>query len=243
MSPMARAVVWKDSRGRLNVIGRGVIGGQRYWRRLIIPKNDEVLAREFARALNLRFALGDLSWLLEARGARAKSRKTKAPATLGGWAPQWLEGYRPPVVGPRTWYNYSLHVRDLVARLGRRTLPSIEQGTLLDLRAELERKGLSTRTVGDRLAVLRMIFRDARIRGLVDSSPFDSPLPRRRTKNEGGQRVRRIYFRPFTSTELQALLDVLRAPKNEREAGLLSGHRDDASDGPPLGRSGRDPMG
>jgi integrase len=187
---MARAVVWKDSRGRLNVIGRGVIGGQRYWRRLIIPKNDEVLAKEFARALNLRFALGDLSWLLQARGARAKSRKTKAPATLGGWAPQWLEGYRPPVVGPRTWYNYSLHVRDLVKRLGGRTLPR----------------------------VLRMIFRDGRIRGLVESSPFDAPLPRRRTKKEGGQGVRKVHFRPFTAAELQALLDVLRAPKTEREA-------------------------
>lgn len=220
---MARAVVWKDERGRLNVIARGIAAGQRYRRRAVVPDNDRELAEEMARQLNLQFALGNLSWLVEGQTGRLRARKRSVPATLAEWAEQWLEGYKPPIVGPRTWYNYSLHVQDLVKRLGGRPLATIDKGALLDLRDQLERKGLSARTVGDRLAVLRMLFRDAQIRGFVESNPFETALPRRRTKREGTQGARRVQFRPFTAKELGELLKVLRSAKSEREGVYFPG--------------------
>lgn len=227
---MARAVVWTDPRGRLNVVARGVVSlpdGRklRVKRRRIIGRNDVALAEEVARQLNVRFALGDLSWLLEAHALPAQ-KPAAAPIssamTFAEWAPRWLETYAPPAVGRRTWQNYGYAVEALVARLGPKPLACITPAAVLDLRAELEREDLSPRTVGDRLGVLRLVLRDARIRGLLDTSPFDGALPRRRTKATRVRLARKVEFRPFMAAELELLLAVLRAPRDAHELAYFS---------------------
>lgn len=136
----------------------------------------------------------------------------------------------PPVIAQRTWDNYRYAVADFERRIGGRTLVSIDAATLLDLRAELEREGkrphkeggrsggLRSRTVMSRLGVLRLILRDARVRGLISSTAFDVPLPRRRTKRSATSQIaRRVTFRPFQAEELEALVATLRAPRNDAE--------------------------
>lgn len=73
-------------------------------------------------------------------------------------------------------------------------------------------------TVRNRLAFFRLLFRDARLAGLVDSGPFDVPLPRRRTKHDRQQhQSKRVTFRPLVATELERLLEILRAPRDATE--------------------------
>ncbi len=226
---MARAKTWVDPRGRLNVVARGTENGRELKRRQIIKGNDQTLADEVVRQLNARFAMGDLSWLKEPMRRAAEAQPKHVPVTLDEWAQQWLESNKPPVIGKRTWENYSIHVRDLTARLGSRRLTSLRTGDILELRRTLqsesarrgkkgEAKPLAAATIKDRLGVLAMIYRDARVEGLVEFSPFDTPLPRRRTKRgDDTRRVRAVQFRPFEATELEAVLEVLRDPSHERE--------------------------
>ncbi len=215
-----KARLWTDDRGRLNVVGQGVLmrAGTRVRRkrRMIVPKGDPELGAEIVRQLNVQFAMGDASWL---EGQTDPEPKPVRPSTLSEWAPLWLQSCAPPVIGQRTWYNYSIHVRDLVERLGQRSLGSIDTAEVLHLRSALEssrgKRGapLSRTTVKDRLGVLAMMLRDARIEGLIATNPLADPLPRRRTKRgTGTQRVRRVQFLPFEASELAALLRVLGAP-------------------------------
>ena len=211
---MAKAAIWWDPRGRLNVVARATLDGKALKRRRIVAQNDETLAQDIVRQLNLQFAMGDLSWLLDGQRPRTKSSNP----TLSEWAEIWLERCRPPVIGRRTWENYAIAKRDLVKRLGDRRLASIDPKALLGLRDELERSGLSQATIVDRLGVLRMIFQDARLHcAAIASSPFDVGLPRRRTKKSARARSRHVQFRPFVAKELEALLKELRAPRDARD--------------------------
>jgi len=155
--------------------------------------------------------------LLEARTSPKHATPSSSAITLAEWARRWLKTYQPPAVSRRTWQNYSYTVEDLVTRLGAKPLAAITPAEVLDLRASLEQEDLSPRTVGDRLGVLRLVLRDARIRGLVSTSPFDGTLPRRRTKATRVRLARKVEFRPFTGDELERLLAVLRAPRDAHE--------------------------
>ncbi len=212
---MGRARVWiEPSTGRVNVIGQGIVNGKRLTRRMSVAENNRDLADEIARELNRRFMLLDFSWLL---ASPAPERPTVSPATFAEWAPRWLQSYRPPTVSRRTWDNYRYSVEDLVRRIGDRHLDRVDQAALVDLRSDLERD-LRERTVGGRLGVLRLIYRDALMRGVATRSPFDRPLPRRRTKRQKMQATKRFQFRPFLAAELEAFAAVLRAPRTEIEA-------------------------
>jgi integrase len=138
--------------------------------------------------------------------------------TFAEWAREWLRSYRPPMVSRRTHQNYGYITNTLCRHVGPLPLSAVGRGRVLDLRADLEREGKSHRTVGDVLAVLRLILRDARERGLIQESPLDQPLPRRSTKAIRASRARRVRFRPFIAAELEILLDVLREPRNLTEA-------------------------
>ncbi len=66
--------------------------------------------------------------------------------------------------------------------------------------------------------MLCLILRDARINGLIDSSPFDT-RPKRDTKvTRASRNRRRVRFRPFLADELGRLLAVLRVPRDRTEA-------------------------
>ena len=80
-NPLARARKWVDDRGRLPVVGQGTVKGQRLRRYRIVPGNDEALADEIVRQLNVRFALGDLSFL--AGNAKNEPVAEAAPKTPG----------------------------------------------------------------------------------------------------------------------------------------------------------------
>ncbi len=150
---------------------------------------------------------------------RAKSEAPPEGPALASWIPEWLELYRPPNVGQRTFANYQEKARALSDRMGDMALVNITQAEVIALRAALEREGREPRTASDYLAVLRLILRDARINGLIDSSPFDTRLPKRDTKvTRASRNRRRVRFRPFLADELARLLDVLRVPRDRTEA-------------------------
>ena len=123
------------------------------------------------------------------------------------------------------WRDRRSHLEDLPHRgqRPRATLWRAATGPDQRLRpdrtpARIERLGRSERTVRNRLAFLRLLIRDARLAGLVESSPFDVPLPRRRTKHDRQQRqTKRITFRPLLAAELQRLIEVLRSPRDATE--------------------------
>jgi len=87
----------------------------------------------------------------------------------------------------------------------------------VDLRTELEADGKRVRTVDSRLGALRLILRDAKMRGHIDRSPFDEPLPRRPTKQQRAQKSNGVVFRPFVADELETLVGVLRDPHGSTE--------------------------
>ena len=218
MAPKAR--IWWDERGRLNVVSQGTLAGRRRRKRVLIPDNDEELAAEVKRQLNTRFALGDYSDLLpRVEDAAPVPSRLAGTVPFEDWASSWLESYRPPAVSPRCHENYRHKKEALTERFGRRPVGTIGQADILDLRAALESAGKRPSTVRDHLAVLRLILRDAVIRGHIDSTPFAERLPTRRTKRQrSGQRSRRVTFRPFTAQELGLVLDVLRVPRDATEA-------------------------
>jgi integrase len=217
--PLARARKWIDDRGRLRVVGQGTVDGRRIRRYRIVPGNDGDLADEIVRQLNVRFALGDLSFLT--RNAKGGQVSEPAPKTadhkFGEWAEQWLESSKPPTVSRRTHQNYSYIVRALCRRFGELQLRSVDRGAVLDLRTELGREGKSHRAVVDTLGVLRLVLRDARERELIVDSPLDRPLPKRATKAVLASRAKRVTFRPFIASELELLRDILRSPRSESE--------------------------
>jgi len=94
----------------------------------------------------------------------------------------------------------------------------VTPGDLVVVRSALTRQGLRHRTIRNRLMVLRMVYRDARLAGLIDSNPLDVPLRRRRTKRQQReQKSKRMTFRPLAAVELKKLLDVLRDPRSPTE--------------------------
>ena len=66
-------------------------------------------------------------------------------------------------------------------------------------------------------AFLRLLLGDAQDRELIAENPLDRPLRKRTTKAARAQRIKRVTFRPFIAAELERLLDVLHAPRDERE--------------------------
>lgn len=217
MEAMARARTGRDDRGRLCVFASvRASGGQRLRKRIVVPGDDESLAAETVRELNRRFALGDLSWFLEPTPRAPRRTAPRAPM-VAQWCERWLEESRGEI-GDHTWRTYRSEANDLARRFGDRRLDQITVSDLIALRRDLKRLGRSERTVRNRLAFLRLLIRDARLAGLVESSPFDVPLPRRRTKHDRQQRqTKRVTFRPLLAAELERVLEVLRSPRDATE--------------------------
>ena len=217
MAAMARARTGRDDRGRLCVFASvRAPGGQRLRKRIVVPGDDESLAAETVRELNRRFALGDLSWFLEPTPRAPRRTAPRAPM-VARWCERWLEESRGEI-GDHTWRTYRSEANDLARRFGDRRLDQITVSDLIALRRDLKRLGRSERTVRNRLAFLRLLIRDARLAGLVESSPFDVPLPRRRTKHDRQQRqTKRVTFRPLLAAELERVLEVLRSPRDATE--------------------------
>lgn len=223
MAPRAR--VGRDDRGRLNVFasGRVLRKGKRarLQKRVIIPGDDEKLAEDVARELNREFATGDLSFFGEPKD---EPEATPAPA-VGGlafseYARIWIEAYRPPSVSKGCFNNYRKHRDHFSARFADVPLAAIGPSDLLDARREIE-AGHKPRTVSSYMGTLHLIFRDAEIAGHITHSPFASGLPQNRTKRGRAGNRKRVTFRPFIADELAILLDVLRAPRNAKEAMLF----------------------
>ena len=217
---MARASIqWDRSRPTpaLYVYASGKVDGRRQQRRIRIAGDDEALAEEVARELNRRFLLGDFSFFEKASRAQTARKQPSLRFDLEEWGSHWLETYKPPVVELATWKNYRAHLRDLARRIGHIRLEEITQAVVVDLRTELETEGKRKRTVDGRLGVLRLILRDAKMREHIVKSPFDEPLPKRRTKQTQAQMSKRVVFRPFVADELETLLAVLRDPKGSTE--------------------------
>ena len=217
---MARASIqWDRSRPTpaLYVYASGKVNGRRQQRRMRIAGDDETLAEEVARELNRRFLLGDFSFFEKASRTQAVRKQPNLRFSLEEWGSQWLQSYQPPVVELETWKNYRAHLRDLTRRIGHLRLEEITQAVVVDLRTELEKGGLRKRTVDGRLGVLRLILRDAKMREHIMKSPFDEPLPKRRTKQTQAQMSKKVTFRPFIAEELETLLEVLRDPQSPRE--------------------------
>jgi len=217
MPAMARARWTRDDRERVCVFGSArTSDGRRLRKRIVIPENDEVLAAETVRELNRRFALGDLSWFDEP-ARRAPSRSAARSPRVAEWCERWLTDARGEI-GHHTWKTYRTEANALSRRFVDRRMNEIAVSDLIELRRDLKRLGRSDRTVCNRLAFFRLLFRDARLAGLVDSGPFDVPLPRRRTKHDRQQhQTKRVTFRPLVATELERLLEILRAPRDATE--------------------------
>jgi integrase len=208
---MAKAHLgWKN--GQLYLYGTATIEGKRIRKAKHIPKDDEEVGAEAERELNLRFAMGDLSWF-DAPTAPARLRNATVSPRFTDWAKDWIESNKAPEIEESTWRNYRAHKDDLVKRIGDLRLESIHQGTVKALRATLKREKLAERTIDSRLGTLRLMLLDARENRLVESTPFDAPLRRRRTKrHRAATRSRRVTFQPFSLAEMRALLKELRSP-------------------------------
>jgi integrase len=217
VSDVARTRVGRDDRGRVCVFGSArTPDGQRLRKRLIVPDDDEALAAETARELNRRFALGDLSWFQEESHRVASKPAARAP-TVSDWCDRWLEHARGEI-GDRTWRNYRSDANDLAERFADRRMDQLSVSDLITLRRDLKLANRSERTARNRLAFLRLLFRDARLAGIVQASPFDVPLPRRRTKHDRLQRqTKRVTFRPLLAAEIEHVLATLRSPRDDME--------------------------
>ncbi len=129
---------------------------------------------------------------------------------LGEWSRSWLEQLDGQVAA-HTFKDYRSHVRRIVQRLGERKLDETTPGDVIGLRDACPREKLRDRTVRNRLGVLRMLYRDARLSGLVASIPLDMPLPRRRTKQQRRElQSKRVTFRPLDAAQPGRLAAVLR---------------------------------
>jgi integrase len=222
---MARAWVTRDHANRVCVDGKATVNRNvageptrvTLRRRRRVPKDDEELAGEVARQLNAHFLMGDLSWF-DANAPGSLAQPKVADPTLRKWADEWLEANKPPVIGKHTWSNYRGSINYVCKTLGERRLSQISAGDLLSLRSQMKREGRRDATIKDRLGTLSMLYRDARLSNLVSVSPFDTPLPRRKTKSQRQEhRAKRVTFRPMVAKEIAALLKVLRAPKDSME--------------------------
>lgn len=167
MGRMAKARVGRDDRGRLGVFGRGVMSGVERRRRIVIPAGDEALAEETAHELNRRLALGDLSWF--EREAKQPNHPRRVP-TFTEWSQRWLDDLEGQVT-VATFRDYRGHLRDLTGRIGNKRLDRVTPGDSVAVRNALTRQGLRHRTIRNRLMVVRMVFRDARLAGLMAATP------------------------------------------------------------------------
>ena len=144
---------------------------------MTLPEDDDVedVAREMVKELNRRFAMGDYGWLTEKRKRPTKRRRpTREP--FGPWSDSWIESMKGQI-GEHTWRSYKSAQRALKAQLGELRLDRVGTDHLLGLRKAWQQEGRKHRTINDRLGLRRMMFRDAKLSGVVASSPFDVPLP------------------------------------------------------------------
>jgi integrase len=122
--------------------------------------------------------------------------------TLRAYALEWLAA-RKPETSPRTYYGYSGGVSQLLSYLRSRAdapISDLAKPELLAYRNHLA-ASLSSTTTNNHLALLRMLFKSARRDGVCLDNPAEFIGPVRASAKLDNKR-------PFTITELQAILAV-----------------------------------
>ncbi len=209
---MAKAWTLKDRRGGIIVRARGNVDGRSVSRDKTIPDANQGLADETVRELNRRFMLGDLTWLTENRRASKPRRAPSVPA-FKAFSDQWIDDLEGQIE-ESTRMSYQSVVRAWQAVLAGIPLDRVSTSQLVLARKEWVAAGRRDRTIGDRMGVLKLIYRDAQFAGIISATPFDTPMPRRTTKRARRERSsRRVTFQPFTSEELTRLLATARDPQ------------------------------
>lgn len=169
--------------------------------------------------LRVRFALGNLAWLLEGKGtAPARPSRPARTPTLAEWVERWLEGLHEEIE-ESSWRTYAGDARDLARRLGEYRLDQITPSHVDELRRTLRAEGKRDRTIRNKVMTLGTLYRDARVARLVDSSPTDTPHPRRRTKRTRHEaQSKRVTFTPLRAEELLRLMEALKTPETRRSS-------------------------
>ena len=213
---MAKAWSLKDRRGGLVVRARGNYEGRSFSRDKTIPNGDQQLAEETVRELNRRFMLGDLTWLIEHR-MRPKAKARRSAPGFTTYSNQWLE-HLEGQIEESTRMSYRSAAKAWQAVLVDMPLDRVTTSQLVLARTEWVAAGRRDRTIGDRMGLLKLIYRDATFAGVVSTTPFDTPMPRRTTKRARRDRsTRRVTFQPFSSDELTRILEVARNPTTSSE--------------------------
>jgi integrase len=122
--------------------------------------------------------------------------------SLRAYAQEWLAAKKPEI-SPRTYCEYSGSVSQLLSYLGTRAdapIADLAKREILEHRNFLAAH-LSTTTVNNHLALIRMLFRSARRDGVCVDNPAEFINPVRASAKPGNKR-------PFTLAELRALLGV-----------------------------------
>ena len=217
---MATARLGRNDRGELYIFASVMIDGERIRRKMRVPNDDEEVGQEAVRQLQVKLSMGNLSFFEAPSGSHLKARPSQ-PAqgeTFQEWAPRWLASVEPPEIEESTHRTYRTHVKHLVAAIGACPLSEIREGVVKRVRQEMQREGRAIRTIDSRLGVLRLMMIDARGEGLIEKTPFDTPIRRPRTKRRrAAAKSKRVTFQPLIADELEALLKVLRNPRDSTE--------------------------
>lgn len=111
----------------------------------------------------------------------ARTQDSRMP--LGKYLAAWLDAMRPPRLRPSTWVSYDLHVRHL-ADLADIPIARLTSDSILQHVRGMTRDGLSPRSVGMNLLVLRMALRAAVRDGLVRENVAERVDPPRVPREE-----------------------------------------------------------
>jgi len=137
--------------------------------------------------------------------ARGLWHKSKRNRTYARFVADWLETLSPREYKPSTLTNYEqVNRTHLVPFLGRHDLGAIDMRAIAKLRANLEGKGLATKTINNILIVLAVVLGAAVDHGLLASRPEVGLLRDRQ--------VKKVDY--LTSAELAALVDAAGSPRN-----------------------------
>jgi integrase len=140
--------------------------------------------------------------------------------SLRAYAQEWLAAKKPEI-SPRTYGEYSGGLSQFQSYLGSRVdapIADLTKPELLAYRSHLA-ASVSTTTVNNRLALLRMLFKSARRDGMSPDNPAEFIGPVRASAKSNNKR-------PFTISELRAILAVADAEwRSLILFGLYSGQR------------------
>jgi len=147
--------------------------------------------------------LRDAAWLRRQTEQLVKERgeESRTPATVRGFCEAWLEAKRLSVRASslQSYQAAVQHLLDWLAGDAARDVLSLTKERLLSYRTHLATTR-SPMTANNQFKVLRMIFRQARLDGVIYSDPAEGVARVKEARKEGR--------RPFTLEELRAVLSV-----------------------------------